>query len=159
MSFINSLYFKFRRFFSDRFPKIYHFCDQRKSVIKFIISGSFAGVADLFFLFILHGLLRWDIVLSTSIAFILSFLISFTLQKFWTFRNYSHDKMVGQLFLYVLNAVIGLNLNGFFMHLLVNKFNVWYILAQIIVNLAIGLWNFIVYKFIVFRKEKNEVNC
>jgi putative flippase GtrA len=117
-----------------------------------------AGGTDLIFLFIFHGLLHINLVLSTSVAFILSFLVSFTLQKFWTFRNYSEDKVVHQLSLYVLNAFIGLNLNGTGMHLLVNKYAVWYMLAQIIVNLVLGVWNFFVYKFIVFNIGKNEIN-
>jgi putative flippase GtrA len=86
-------------------------------------------------------------------------LVSFNLQKFWTFRNYRHDKVIHQLFVYILNAFIGLNLNGLFMHILVNRYNIWYLLSQIIVNVVIGFWNFIVYKFIVFRTSKNEITC
>jgi len=44
------------------------------------------------------------------------------------------------------------------MHLLVDKFEVWYLFSQIIVNVAIGIYNFFIYRFIVFRK-KYEVNC
>ncbi len=159
MSLINDLYFKFRRFFSSRWPRLYDFCNRHKSVIKFFFAGCMAGGADLVFLFILHGLFRWGLVFSTSAAFILSFLISFTLQKFWTFRNFRQDKVVGQLCLYVLNAFIGLNLNGFFMHTLVARYAVWYLLAQLIVNVVIGVWNFLVYKFLIFRTDKNEIAC
>ena len=156
MSFINNLYFKFRHYFSHYFPKIYCLCEKHKRVVKFFIAGSVAGISDLIFLYILHGLLKVEIVMSTSIAFILAFLISFTLQKFWTFRNYSRQKMFNQLFLYILNAVIGLSLNGLFMHLLVNGCHVWYIFSQIIVNLLIGFLNFLIYKFIIFRIGRNE---
>ncbi len=156
---INRLYFKFRHSFSRSCPRLYDVCNDHKSVVKFIFAGGMAAGTDLAFLFLFHGLLKWGLVVSTSAAFILSFLVSFTLQKFWTFRNSRQDKMVGQLFLYLLNAFIGLNLNGFFMHTLVNKYEVWYILAQIIVNLVIGVWNFLVYKFIVFKTDKNEIAC
>lgn len=158
MNLINKLYFQFRHYFSSRYPQLYNICEKRKSVIKFFIAGCFAGGSDLVFLYIFHGLLHWDIVISTSLAFILSFAVSFTLQKFWTFRDYSQNKVFSQLFIYFLNAFLGLSLNGYFMHLLVNQFNVWYILAQIIVNLTIASWNFVVYKFIVFRIKKNENN-
>lgn len=156
MPFISNYYLKFRNYFSVNFPKIYNFCDSRKSIIKFFIAGCFSGGADLILLFIFHGLLKMNIVLSTSLAFILSFLISFTLQKLWTFRNYSQNKIVHQLLVYVLNAFLGLYINGLLMHLLVNRYQVWYILAQIVVNLTIAVWNFIVYKFIVFKIGKNE---
>lgn len=158
MPHINRLYFQFRNFLSSRFPKLYCFCDNRKSVIKFLISGGFAGGTDLVLLFIFHGIFKWPLVLSTSLAFIFSFAVSFTLQKFWTFRNFSQEKVVSQFILYILNALIGLNLNGFFMHYLVSELNVWYIFAQMIVNLAIGFYNFLIYKSIVFKIGKNEIN-
>jgi putative flippase GtrA len=158
MPFINNLYFKFRHYFSRRFPQLYDLCEKRKSVIKFFIAGCFAGGSDLVFLFIFHGIFRWPIVLSTSLAFILSFAISFTMQKFWTFRNYNQDKVFRQLAIYFLNAFLGLNLNGFLMHIFVNEWSVWYILSQIIVNLAIAVWNFIVYKYIVFKNQQDENN-
>lgn len=158
MPVINKFYFKLHQFFSTRFPRTYGFCDGRKSVIKFFIAGSLAGATDLIFLFIFHGLFYWGVVLSTSLAFILSFLVSFTLQKFWTFRNYSQEKFSSQLILYLLNAFIGLNLNGWLMHFLVSKHHIWYMLAQIIVSLAVGFYNFLVYKYIIFKLGRDEIS-
>jgi putative flippase GtrA len=158
MPLLNKLYFQFRHFFSGRFPKIYCLCENYKAVVKFFISGCLAGGTDLIFLFIFYDLFNWGLVVSTSAAFVLSFLVSFTLQKFWTFRNYRKE-MFSQLFLYILNAFIGLNVNAFLMHLLVNRLHIWYILSQIIVNIFLGVYNFLVYKFIIFKNEKHEVNC
>ncbi len=155
---LNRIYFNFRNCLSNRFPKIYCFCDTRKSVVKFLLAGSFAGATDLVLLFFFHGILKWPIVVSTSLAFIFSFAVSFTLQKYWTFRNFNQEKAISQFILYIINALIGLNLNGFFMHILVTDFRVWYILAQIIVNLAIGFYNFLIYKSIVFKIGKDEIN-
>ena len=157
MPVINNLYFRFRNFFSTRWPQVYSFCDQRKSFFKFLVAGCFSGGSDLVFLYILFGLFKVSIVLATSVAFILSFLVSFALQKFWTFRNYSQDKVAKQIFLYILFAFVGLNLNGVFMHILVNRYNVWYLLAQFMVNLVIGFLNFLTYKFIIFINPKNEI--
>lgn len=153
MAFINTLYRRFYRFFSGRFPKTFLYLDSRKSIIKFIIAGSFAGGTDLVALFIFHGVFKWEIVFSTSAAFLLAFLVSFTLQKFWTFRNNYRSRIFRQLLLYMLTAFIGLNINGVAMHFLVNSLSVWYILAQIIVNLFLGVLNFLIYKFIIFRKR------
>lgn len=155
---INRLYFKFRNFLASRFPKVYCLCENRKSVVKFFIAGSLAGGTDLVLLFLFHGVFKWPLVLSTSLAFVFSFLVSFTLQKLWTFRNFNQDKVLGQFILYILNAFIGLNINGFLMYYLVNKFGIWYIFAQIVVSLTIGVYNFIVYKSIVFKIGKNETN-
>jgi len=159
MPFINRLYFHFRRFFAQRFPRLYNFCDCRKAVLKFLIAGGFAGLTDLVFLYVFYDLLDLNIVPSTSLAFILSFVVSFTLQKFWTFRNYNQALAFRQFLIYIINAVIGLNLNGWAMHALVNQYHVWYILAQIVVNLTLAIYNFIIYKFIIFRSSGHADNC
>ena len=155
---INHSYSEFRSFLSSRFPKFYRICENRKSVVKFIISGSLAGGTDLVLLFLFHGVFKWPLVLSTSLAFICSFLVSFTLQKFWTFRNFNQDKVLSQFILYIINAFIGLNINGFLMYFLVNKFGIWYIFAQIIVSLIIAFYNFLIYKSIIFKIGKDEIN-
>lgn len=156
MSVLSKLRNRLVGYFSLRFPKLYNLGKSNKSIIKFIIAGCIAGGTDLILLFFFHGILKIDLVLSTSSAFILAFLVSFGLQKFWTFRNYCEDKVVQQLALYIMNALLGLYLNGLGMHLLVNKYAVWYILSQIIVNLVLAILNFIVYKFIIFKIGANE---
>lgn len=159
MPLINNLYFKFRNFLSHRFPKLYCFCDFRKSIVKFFISGCLGGGADLVFLFVFHSLFNLGIVVSSSLAFILSFALIFTLQKIWTFRDHRQDKTFNQLILYFLNVFICLSVNGFLMHYLVNGIDIWYMLSQLIVNCLIGIYNFIVYKFIIFRKGNYEIDC
>jgi len=156
MSLVRRWYNKFRNYFSGNWPVLYGLCEKRKSVIKFIISGGTAAAVDLVLLYIFYDLLLWKIVLASSVAFILAFLVSFSLQKFWTFRDNSQDRIFGQFIVYMLNALLGLYLNGLFIHLLVNRYDVWYILAQIIINLLLGFWNFIVFRFLIFNISKNE---
>jgi putative flippase GtrA len=154
---ISNSYNKFRKYFSSNYPRTYDFCNRHKSIIKFTIAGSLAGGVDLIFLFLLHGVLKMNVLFATSLAFIASFAVSFSLQKFWTFRNYHKDKIVNQLVVYFLNALLSLGLNVFFMHILINNYGVWYLLAQIIVNVTIGIWNFVIYKTIIFKPKKDEI--
>ncbi len=157
MTLVNNSYFRFRNWFAYHCPRLYHLCERKKSAVKFFLAGCFAGTANLVFLALFYDLLNWPIVLSTSLAFIASFLVSFSMQKLWTFRNFSKKKTIGQFSLYILNAFITLNINGFLMHLLVNEYEVWYLFSQIIVNVSIGIYNFFIYSFIVFRKP-NETD-
>lgn len=158
MPLVNKFYKKIYQSLSRNFPKLHFYCRARKSVVKFFISGTLASSVDLFFLFIFHGLFGMGIVLATSLSFLLSFLVSFYLQKLWTFRDKDEEKTPRQLVLYLLNSFLSLNLNGVGMHLLVNQFNIWYLLAQIIINLILGSLNFFIYKFIIFR-HNDEINC
>lgn len=145
--------------FRNKFPKIFSYCKGRKSFVKFFVAGSLAATTDLVFLYIFYGLLEANIVVATSVAFLISFAVSFSLQKRWTF----HDNSGGvpkQLILYLLNAFLSLNINGASMHYLVNESHIPYLLAQIIVNVVLGSLNFIIYKSIIFRNDnEDEINC
>jgi putative flippase GtrA len=157
MSFLHDFYFKLHRFFSARFPRLAGVCGRQNSLIKYALAGSVTTVFDLIFLFIFHGLLKMEIVGATTLAFIISFLIGFMLHKFWTFRNHDRAATTNQLFLYFLNIIFVLYLNGVFMHLLVVRFFIWYLAAQIVVNIIIGLWSWLIYKFLIFKNNLNEV--
>jgi len=73
MPLLDKLYFRFRHFFASRWPQGYGFCENHKSVVKFLAAGCVSGGADLVFLYFFHGLIHWPIVLATSVAFIHSF--------------------------------------------------------------------------------------
>jgi putative flippase GtrA len=156
MSLINNLYLRFGRFLQDKHPKIFKVCEDHKSIVKFVVSGSSAAAVDLLALYLFHGVFHQEIVLSTSLAFLFSFMVSFSLQKLWTFRNYNKKRLPHQLILYISSAFISLNLNALGMHLLVNNWNIWYLLSQIMVNVFLGTINFFVYKYLVFRNKVDE---
>ncbi len=157
VSFINNLYRRFDKLILLFFPKLHHHLNKYKLIIKFFFAGLFSGTTDLILLFIFHGYLKIDIIIATSLSFIGSLFVSFTLQKLWTFHNYNQSKVIHQFVLYVLNASLAFYLNGLFMNILVNKYDIWYILAQIMVNLILAIMNFVVYKFIIFKIGANEI--
>lgn len=122
--------------------------------IKFGISGSSALVSDLFFLYIFHAILEIPLVFSVYLAYSISFFVSFVLQKFWTFRNKEKNRAHKQFLMYVVVGVTGLNLNTYFVHLLVSKYSVFYLIAQFVVAVLLGMVNFLVYRFIIFKEKK-----
>lgn len=160
MSLVNKFYNLIHGKFRAQWPQLYCYCEGRKSFLKFFLAGTLASLTDLVFLFLFHGLFGLTIVLATSLAFLISFAVSFSLQKRWTFHNHDKGRIPKQLVLYFLNAFLSLNMNGASMHWLVTGSHVPYLLAQIMVNLALGSLNFIIYKSIVFRNEQeDEINC
>jgi len=158
MPVLDNFYHRLDYLLKKFFPKLYCRYLEKTSFLKFSISGCIAGSIDLILLFLFHGLCHFGVVISTSIAFLFSFLFSFYIQRVWTFEKTEHKKVPRQLVLYMLNAFLSLNINGFGMHLLANVLNVWYLLSQIIVNSVLGILNFYIYKFIIFRAD-DEINC
>jgi len=127
---------------------------KRKLYIKFIISGGTASAVDLFFLFLLTHIFGIWYLLSASLAFIIAFFVSFYLQKFWTFRDNNREKMIKQMALYFTVGVINLAVNTVGMYVLVDKFKIMYLVAQIIMMALVAISNFLIYRFVIFRKEK-----
>lgn len=158
MPLLDKFYHDMGKFVGKHFPRLYCCCHKRQSFVKFFISGLITGSTDLIFLFIFYGLFDLGIVLSTSISFIMSFIVSFYLQRVWTFNIKEEKKAPRQFLLYMLNSFLSLNINGLGMHFLVNEIGIWYLLSQIIVNTLLGILNFFIYKIIIFRND-DEINC
>ena len=158
MTLLNSFYQKFGWLVKKISPKLYCRFFEKTSLAKFFISGGIAGSIDLIFLFLFHGVLGLGVVISTSIAFLISFFASFYLQRVWTFDSKENKKVPRELVLYMLNAFLSLNINGLSMHFLATRLQIWYLLSQIIVNVVLGMLNFFIYKFIIFRHD-DEINC
>lgn len=127
-----------------------------KTYIKFALSGTTATLVDLFFLYLLHGLLGLGLIFSSSVAFLLAFVVSFYLQKFWTFRNPSVDRIQRQLFTYFVVATTNLLLNAVIVHTAVTKFQIFYLLAQLLSTIVLSVGSFLMNKFVIFEKEQRE---
>jgi len=138
-----------------RFPRSYQWCERHKGVIKFLLAGLTAAAVNLLVLDLLYRIFSWPIIPATSIAFLVAFFVSFSLQKFWTFRDKSRDRISKQLLGYLANGLVGLYLNGWLMKLLVEDYALWHLLAQILVSAVIALQNFLVYR-IIFKKHHED---
>ena len=125
-----------------------------KTVLRFIAVGVGTVISELFFLFIFYTLCHWPLLLSTSLAFIISFLANFYLHKFWTFKDGESKKIKQQLGKYLFIAFINLLINGKLMHVAVGHFHIYYLLSQILVSFVIGIESFCVYNYVIFKKNR-----
>lgn len=142
-----------RKFLERKYPKFFSCLLKYAQYIKYLLVGITATVIHLTTLYIFHELLDIIIIFATSLAFIIAFIFSFSMQKLWTFRNNKRD-ISKQLSLYFLAAILALTLNASFMYLLVEIFELWYLIAQVFVTLFIALYNFFIYKHIIFSIKK-----
>ena len=124
-----------------------------KIYVKYVLAGGTAAATNLVALFALHGVLKLAIVPAASLAFCAAFFVSFCLQKFWTFRDPSR-RVLKQIFLYLVVGLFNLTLNAAAMYILVERLRIWYLLAQVLVGLVIAVESFLVYRALIFKKEK-----
>ena len=75
-------------------------------------------------------------------------------QKFWTFKDYSVKNMHVQFSSFLFLALFTLAINTFLMYIFVDKFGLWYIFAQIIINIFTAFLSYLVYNKVVFVDSK-----
>lgn len=130
--------------------------EKYKVYIKYLIAGGLASLADLVLLFIFTDWFKLWYLFSAILAFCFAIFLSFSLQKFWTFREDSRDRIYQQFTLFFSVAVVNLVINTVLIYLFVDFIHLWYILAQIIASGLIAISSFIIYKFLIFQQKERS---
>lgn len=126
-------------------------------IVKFIIAGGTAALANFTLLYGLTETVGLWYIFSATIAFIISFFVSFYLQRHWTFEVQSHDRMYRQMYIYFIVAVINLVINDVAMYLAVEFLGMWYMLAQFIIYALLAGSSFLIYKYFIFNNVEPAV--
>lgn len=129
-------------------------------VARFLFSGGMAVAANLTTLFILVDFLQIWYLLAAIISFTTAVLVSFILQKFFTFNDYTRHKIHMQTGLYLGLQIINLLLNTFFMYIGVDLLQISYLTSQVLIASVMAVSNFFIYKHLVFTPDAihNRVN-
>lgn len=116
-------------------------------LFRFFISGMVAALTDLGLLYWLTEVAGIWYLISAAIAFLVAVLISFTLQKLWTFKNYNFNYQIlrRQLSLFIVLVIINLFFNTGSMYFLVEKLNLPYLFSQVLIGGLIAISNFLIY--------------
>lgn len=125
--------------------------DYRK-IIRYIFSGGTAAATQIFLTALFTSGLHWWYLISTSVAFIVAVVVSFTLQKYWTFQHKNTSDLHMQVFAYLAIAVSGLIVNAGLMFFFVDICKFHYLLGQIFSGAIIALYNYFLYGKFVFKK-------
>ena len=113
-------------------------------VPRFCVSGG-AGVAVYYIgLYTLTEFAHVWYVLSAIIAFVLNFLVNFTLMKFWTFRGKGSKEIKRQLVTYFIMAIGFLVTNTSLLYVLVEYIRIQYLVAQAILTVFLSLASFFI---------------
>lgn len=135
-----------------RAPGFYGLLFSYRRIVKYFISGCTAAAVDIITLFILTDIAHIWYLLSAILAFLVALGISFTLQKFWAFRDMNITRLHVQVIQFSIVAVISLGINSLLMYIAVDFFHLHYILAQIVVGVIIAVTNFFGYTLFVFNR-------
>lgn len=126
----------------------------RFRIARFLISGGTSAVTNLSILFVLtHWYGVWYIY-SSIIAISAATVVSFILQKLWTFRNFS-AAVHKQFSLHVSLALANIIANTLILYFLVEWLGVWYFLAQILSGVALAFVNYTIFRLYIFGESSD----
>ncbi len=121
-------------------------------LFKFGVSGVASLLTSVVVLYILTHYLHIWYIFSALLAFVPGFLVSFSLQKFWTFENDSRVLIHTQMVRYFAVIMFALLLNTLLLYVLVEHAHLHYVAAQVLSGIVIALTNFFLYQWFVFKK-------
>ena len=126
-------------------------------VIRFIIAGGSAFSVNIFFLYIFTEFFGLWYIFSATLAFMLSFLVGFSLNKFWTFADSSANFIHSQIFIYLGVNLVNLAINNALLYFMVESLAIWYILAQALASILIAFESFFVYKWLFMNTHNPDL--
>jgi len=127
------------------------FSEPVKKLLRYLIAGSIGAATQVGFLYLFTDVIGFWYLTSAILAFFISITVSFILQKWWTFRHRDTSAVPAQASLYVVNALINLGLNTFFLYILVDHIRLNHLIAQIITSAIVAVLSFFVYNHLIFR--------
>lgn len=123
-------------------------------IVRYIISGCTAAFTDLVALYIFTDIFGIWYIISTPLAFVIAFGVSFGMQKYWTFRDHSSGNVGKQGMVYFVVSLTNLFVNTF----LVFAFTEWvgfhYMFSQFLAGGLIAISSFFIYQKLIFNQSK-----
>lgn len=142
----------------NKIQNIYKIANQnhpsKMKVFRYLISGGTATFTNLLFLFIFANLIGIWYLTSEIMAYIISYVVSFSMQKYWTFNDSSKDRIASQAIIYSIVTTINLGINAGILYLLVEYANLNHMFGQLLASAIIAVESFFIYK-ILFKIEKS----
>ncbi len=126
--------------------------ERHYKIARYIIAGGTSAGTSITILFLLTHFAHVWYLLSAIVANIAAYMISFSLQKFWTFRNHSMDALKKQAFHFLIIFIINIITNTAFLYFLVEYAHIHYLISQIVSGIILAFINFFVYKYHVFAE-------
>lgn len=124
--------------------------DTAKRLVRYVISGGTGTAVNITVLALLVELLHLHPVVGSAGGFLVAFGISFTLQKYWTFKDHDGAAAPRQMMLYFCIQIMNLFIDMTLMYLFVEIAHIQYVIAQIVTIGFIAIEAYFLYKKFVF---------
>lgn len=117
-------------------------------ILKFGLVGGMAFVIDYVLLYVCTEFLHIHYLISSIISFTVSVIFNYILSIKWVF-DVKKKQDVKDFVIFIILSVIGLGINSLIMYVMVEKFEVYYMLSKIVSTAVVMVYNFITRKIFV----------
>lgn len=131
--------------------------DKYFKILRYLISGSIAAVTNLGSLYLFVNVFHLWYIVASGISFVLTFIVSFVLQKFWTFNDPHLDILKRQIGVSLVVAGCNLLLNTVYMYFFVEYLHLHYMQAQVLTMILVAIGSFLAYQYLIFRPRSGSV--
>ncbi len=126
-------------------------------MLRFGVSGVAAAMTLIGTLYALTEFAGLWYIHSVLIASVVSFFVSFGLQRMWTFRDVDQGAALPQLVAFVALFLANSAINAGLLYLMVDHLHAPYLISELFIAIAIAIWNFCIMRFLIFRKGAGRV--
>ncbi len=121
-------------------------------VSRYVAVGTFAVALNIGLLFIFKDILDLWYLVAAGIAFIITFISAFLLQKHFTFRD-GAGAYRRQGISYLMIGLLNLSLDTALLYIAVDVFGLWYLGAQFMIMAVLAFASFLANRHITFARD------
>ena len=125
-------------------------------LIKFLVTGGLATATHVSLFYVFKEYLGWHYLIATTVGFCIAFVVSFTLQKFWTFQDRDVSKTHSQGVQFFALQLANLCVNALALFVLVSIAGFPEMLSQIIVLGLLAISTFFISKTFIFAQKTTD---
>ncbi|MEN9582742.1 MAG: GtrA-like protein [Candidatus Parcubacteria bacterium] len=119
--------------------------------LRYLIAGGLGAGTNFVIYYILVKFFDVWYLAASITSFLLSLIVGFYLQKYFTFKNMTKDGIHKQVIAYFIFSLINLVVNVILMLFFVEVLSVDAILSKVFTLAVLAVWSFFVYKNIIFK--------
>jgi putative flippase GtrA len=132
----------------------------RKTMVQiffFLIVGGTTFLIDLGVTAFLYNIVHFPAYLASAVGFLSGFFFNFPMNRKKVFKHTNKDKFTlhQQVFFYIALSIFNLVTTSLLVEGIVH-IGVDITIAKFLVTALIAIWNFLIFKFLVFSKQKNN---
>jgi putative flippase GtrA len=120
----------------------------RHHFVRYLVVGGTTFIIDFGTLILLHGKLGFGIAASTSLAYWLSIIYNFTLNRYWTFDAREKESLQRHITTYFMLLIVNYLFAVTFVSFASDHIN--YIYAKAVAVIIQMIWTYPVYKKVIF---------